>query len=75
VESLTKLLAVSTKAADVDVVICFAGGDSSSDEMDIAGSDGVTEYCINVRSLDFNHRADCGERLSSSTFVRPSTGL
>jgi hypothetical protein len=37
VESLTKLLAVSTKAADVYVVICFAGGDSSSDEKDIAG--------------------------------------
>jgi hypothetical protein len=45
VESLTKLLAVSTKAADADVVICFAGGDSSSDEMDIAGPDGVTECC------------------------------
>jgi hypothetical protein len=68
VESLTKLLAVSTKAADADVVICFAGGDSSSDEMDIAGPDGVTGCCINVRSMDFNHRADCRKRLLSSTF-------
>jgi cullin-associated NEDD8-dissociated protein 1 len=47
-EAFTKLLAVTTKAADTGAVIRFAGPDPSSDEMDITGTDGVT--IVDLRS-------------------------
>ncbi|KAG7369602.1 TATA binding TBP-interacting protein [Nitzschia inconspicua] len=53
-EAFTKLLAVTTKAAEIGAVIRFAGVHSSSDEMDTAGTDGVatidlrTQYAPSV---------------------------